>query len=67
MGTINCEFTNAYPTISLIPTNPIDAPAAFVSVLVGEKGDPGEIEDIDTDELEGFTTDPIFYYILAST
>lgn len=63
--TITLSFTNAQPTLVLLPVEPSQAPAAFASVLVGAKGDSGDIGDVDA--LNGFTTDPIFYYILAST
>lgn len=63
--TITLEFTNALPTLVLLPVAPEEAPAAFASVLVGNKGDPGSLGD--ADDIEGFTTDPTFYYILAST
>jgi len=65
MDTITLKFTNEQPTLILMPVEPQNAPASFVSVLVGEKGQSGDIGV--TDDLDGFTTDPLFYYILAST
>lgn len=64
MEVINLTFTNAQPTLVLLPVEPSQAPAAFASVLVGAKGDPGVLGA--TNDLSGFSTDPIFYYLLAS-
>ncbi len=61
---IELTFTSASPTLVLVPVQPSEAPAAFSQVLVGAKGDPGTAGD--ADNIEGFTTNPLFYYILAS-
>jgi len=58
---IQLTFTNASPTLVLVPVTPSEAPAAFAPVIVGEKGSAG-----DADDITGFTTNPLFYYILAS-
>lgn len=66
--TITLTFTNAQPTLVLLPVEPSQAPAEFAQVLVGAKGDPGDTQVIGgVDNLGGFTTDPTFYYIIAST
>lgn len=55
---IELTFTNASPTLMLVPVTPSEAPAQFAQVLVGDKGDSGVAGE--------FPTDPLFYYILAS-
>lgn len=60
---IELTFTTAEPTLVLLPVTPSEAPAAFADVIVGKNGDA---TDVETDDLEGFTTDPIFYYLLSS-
>ncbi len=56
---INLTFQNVQPTLVLIETSPSEAPAEFTQLLVAEKPD--------VNDLEGFTTNPLAYYILAST
>lgn len=71
MSSGNLTVTNALPNIVLLSVGPEDAPAEFAAVIVGakgEKGDTGDIGEIGAiDNLGGFSTDPTFYYILAST
>lgn len=62
--TITLSFTNANPTLVLFPVGPEQAPIAFAQVLIGAKGDDGSLGNVD--DIGGFTTDPLFYYILAS-
>lgn len=57
--TIEVTFSNFQPTFLLIETAPSEAPAEFTQLLVAEKPD--------VNNLEGFTTNPLAYYILAST
>lgn len=59
---ISLSFTNKQPMLLLVPTSPSQAPIEFVQVLAGRDG-----EDVATDNLDGFTTEPLAYYILAST
>lgn len=59
---LNLTFTNASPIMVLLPVDAEAAPAEFAQVIVGAEGSLGSVED-----LEGFTTPPTAYYILAST
>ena len=60
--TITLTFSNAQPTLVLLPVSPEEAPAEFAQVLVGPKG-----VDVDVNQPDGLFTAPTFYYILAST
>ncbi|QNR53849.1 hypothetical protein phiK7A1_061 [Pseudomonas phage phiK7A1] len=66
MSEIILAFQNAIPNLVLLPVGPDDAPAEFAQVIVGEKGDTGDLDTVeDIDSIAGFTTDPLFYYLLA--
>lgn len=55
------------PVNDVLTIKSVPAPVVvgdMIKVLKGDKGDTPEVPP--TDELEGFTTDPLAYYILAS-
>lgn len=59
---MNVKFISQNPTLSLTPITPEKVSLEFIQAVVGKDGkDTGQV---DVDEVEGFTTDPIFYYIL---
>lgn len=60
--TIPITFTNTNPQFTLKPVSPEELPISMAEAIQGVSGTIGNPEDI-----EGFTTDPTFYYILAST
>lgn len=59
---IQITFTNTNPQFSLKPSSPEELPISLAEAIQGVSGSIGNPGDI-----EGFTTDPTFYYILAST
>lgn len=60
--TIAITFTNSSPQLTLKPSTPEELPISLAEAIQGVSGVMGNPED-----MEGFTTDPTFYYILAST
>lgn len=57
--TINLTFTKSSPDIKLKPVAPQELPLSMAEVVLGATPN--------TNDLQGFSVDPLAYYILAST
>lgn len=63
--TIAITFTKVSPTFNLSFVAPQELPISIAEAIQGVSGTNGAIGN--PEDIEGFTTDPTFYYILAST
>lgn len=62
---IQITFTNTNPQFSLKPSSPEELSISITEAIKGLSGADGSMGN--AENIEGFTTDPTFYYILAST
>jgi len=60
--TLDVKFQTTNPKLNLTFLTPDNATLAFTKAVVGRDG--SGTGTVDVDEVAGFSTDPIFYYIL---
>lgn len=63
--TIPITFTNTNPRFNLKAVAPEELPISMAEAIQGVSGTNSTIAN--PEDIEGFATDPTFYYILAST
>jgi len=60
---IEIPFTPANPRMLLKPATPTTIDVEFAPVISGQDGKDGETPD--ANDMDGFTVDPVAYYILS--